>query len=113
MSECDLKCLPDVNCERCKQGKAMFEGESCALLYNEDEDWFNDEDEEFVFMDSNQWFEEALIMGLREREDIQRGYLQVEKSQLNEAVARLVNAVNESLYAEEYGEKDKNKREKQ
>ena len=54
--------------------KRLFEGECCALSYNDDEDWFNDEDEEFEFdpKGSNKWFEDALEQGLKEREEMRR-----------------------------------------
>jgi hypothetical protein len=47
----------------------------CALSYNKDGDWFDDEDEEFVFTDSNKWFEDTLVAGLQERVDMEYGYL--------------------------------------
>jgi hypothetical protein len=56
------------------QAKRIFEGESCALSYNEDQDWFDDEDEEFVFTNSNQWFEDAFVDGMMEREEMLCGY---------------------------------------
>jgi hypothetical protein len=54
--------------------KRLFEGECCALSYNDDDDWFDDEDEEFQFdpNGSNKWFEDALEQGLKEKEDMQR-----------------------------------------
>ena len=57
-----------------KQMKCFFEGECCALSYGDDDDWFDDEDEEFVFdpKGSNKWFEEALEAGLKEREEMMR-----------------------------------------
>ena len=50
----------------------FFEGECCALSYGDDDDWFDDEDEEFVFdpKGSNKWFEDALQAGLKERDDM-------------------------------------------
>jgi hypothetical protein len=36
------------------------------LGYNEDDEWFDDEDEEFYFQESNGWFEEAFVAGMRE-----------------------------------------------
>lgn len=45
--------------ERLKDAKRIFEGECCALAYNDDEEWFDDEDEEFSFTDDNSWFEAA------------------------------------------------------
>ena len=58
------------------KAKRIFEGESCALLYNETQDWFDDEDEQFVFTDSNQWFQDAFIAGMKERDEMLHGYLQ-------------------------------------
>jgi hypothetical protein len=57
-----------------KQMKCFFEGECCALSYGDDDDWFDDEDEEFVFdpKGANKWFEEALEAGLKEREEMMR-----------------------------------------
>ena len=50
----------------------LFEGECCALSYGDDDEWFDDEDEEFVFdpKGSNKWFEDALEAGLKEREEM-------------------------------------------
>jgi hypothetical protein len=55
--------------------KRLFEGECCALSYNDDEDWFDDEDEEFEFdpKGSNKWFDDALEQGLKEQQEMQRG----------------------------------------
>ena len=66
MAECDKKA---------KEFKRLFEGECCALAYNDDDDWFDDEDEEFVFdpAGSNKWFEDAFVAGLKENEIMQRG----------------------------------------
>jgi hypothetical protein len=54
--------------------KRLFEGECCALSYDDDEDWFNDEDEEFEFdpNGSNKWFEDAFEQGLKEQEEMRR-----------------------------------------
>ena len=91
MAECNLNCSPVVKCKKCTQAKKIFEGESCALSNNEDEDWFDDEDEEFVFNDSNQWFEDAFVAGIKENEEMRRGYLQAHQRQLDAAVERLKN----------------------
>jgi hypothetical protein len=66
MAECNTKS---------KELKRLFEGECCALAYNDDDDWFDDEDEEFVFdpAGSNKWFEDAFVAGLKEQEIMQRG----------------------------------------
>ena len=55
-----------------KQMVCFFEGECCALSYGDDDDWFDDEDEEFVFdpKGSNKWFEDALQEGLKERDEM-------------------------------------------
>ena len=52
--------------------KRVFEGECCALSYNDDEEWFDDEDEEFVFdpNGSNKWFEDAVEQGLKEQAEM-------------------------------------------
>ena len=40
--------------ERLAEAKRIFEGKSCALSYNDDDEWFDDEDEEFAFnVDAN------------------------------------------------------------
>jgi hypothetical protein len=44
------------------------------LGYNEDDEWFDDEDEEFYFQESNGWFEEAFVAGMRERDEMLYGY---------------------------------------
>ena len=58
-----------------KEIKLFFEGECCALSYNDDEDWFDDEDEEFSFdyAGGNRWFEDALVAGLKEQEEMRWG----------------------------------------
>jgi hypothetical protein len=58
--------------ESTKEMVQLFEGECCALSYGDDDDWFDDEDEEFVFdpKGSNKWFEDALEAGLKEREEM-------------------------------------------
>jgi hypothetical protein len=89
------------------QAKRIFEGESCALSYNEDQDWFDDEDEEFVFTNSNQWFEDAFVDGMMEREEMLCGYKKARQRQLDAAVQRLQEAVKESLDKEDYGQKKK------
>ena len=66
MSECKLSCSPVAECKRCAHAKRLVEGECCALGYNEDDEWFDDEDEEFYFQESNGWFEEAFVAGMRE-----------------------------------------------
>ena len=61
--------------EKQRELKRLFEGESCALSYNDDQDWFDDEDEEFQFdpEGSNKWFEDAFVAGLKECEMMRRG----------------------------------------
>jgi hypothetical protein len=108
MAECKLNCLPVVECEKCVQTKCIFEGESCALSYNGDQAVFDDEDEEFVFTNSNQWFEDVFVDGLNEREDMQYGYMSVMQRQLDSAMVRLEDAVRQSLdYEDEDGQKNK------
>ena len=96
MAECKLNCSHVVECKKCTQAKP-FEGESCALSYNEDQDWFDDEDEEFVFTNSNQWFEDAFVDIPMEREEMLSGYKKARQRQLDAAVQRLQDAVKESL----------------
>jgi hypothetical protein len=59
--------------ERLAEAKLIFEGESCALSYNDDDEWFDDEDEEFAFnVDANIcWFEDVFVEGLKERDEMQ------------------------------------------
>ena len=75
--ECELTCLPD-DCVRCTEAKCIVEGESCALSYNDDCDWFDDEDEEFSFEYSEGWFEKAFEDGMAERDEMMNGYLEFE-----------------------------------
>ena len=77
MFECELTCLPD-DCVRCAEAKRVVEGESCALSYNDDGDWFDDEDEEFSFEYSKGWFEKAFEDGMAERDEMMNGYLKFE-----------------------------------
>ena len=58
--------------ESTKEMVRLFERECCALSYGDDDEWFDDEDEEFVFdpKGSNKWFEDALEAGLKEREEM-------------------------------------------
>ena len=77
MAECNIKgkeIMPNKNEEKNKNEelKRLFEGESCCLAYNSDDDWFDDEDEEFEFDGSNRWFEEAWEEGLKEAEEMRR-----------------------------------------
>jgi hypothetical protein len=74
MFECDLTCSPD-DCVKCAKAKRVAEGESCALGYNDDGDWFDDEDEEFSFEHSERWFEKAFEDGMAERDEMLNGYL--------------------------------------
>jgi hypothetical protein len=77
MAECQLKCSPAVQCKLYAQAKRIFEGESCALSYNEGDDWFNDENEEFVFDGSNRWFEDAHRAAVKEQYDMEFGYRRI------------------------------------
>jgi hypothetical protein len=72
-SKCELTCLPD-DCVRCEEAKRVCEGESCALSYNDDCDWFDDEDEEFSFEHSEGWFEKSFDDGMKERDEMLKGY---------------------------------------
>jgi hypothetical protein len=82
--ECDekeIKCAEtEIKLEKeCveKEIKRLFEGECCSLSYNDDDEWFDDEDEEFVFdpKGSNKWFEDALVAGMQEQEEMQWGFM--------------------------------------
>jgi hypothetical protein len=66
------KSTKESNNESTKEMVQFFEGECCALSYGDDDDWFDDEDEEFVFdpKGSNKWFEDALQEGLKERDEM-------------------------------------------
>jgi hypothetical protein len=72
-----LTCAPVVGCKRCSEAKRIVEGECCALAYNDDMDWFDDEDEEFYFGES--WFEEAFVDGMTERNEMLNGYKTLEQ----------------------------------
>ena len=71
--KCDEK---EIKCDE-KEIKRLFEGECCSLSYNDDDEWFDDEDEEFVFdpKGSNKWFEDALVAGMKEQEEMQWGFI--------------------------------------
>jgi hypothetical protein len=69
--------LPD-DCVKCAEAKRIVEGESFALSYNDDCDWFDDEDEEFSFEYSEGWFEKAFEDGMAERDEMMNGYLEFE-----------------------------------
>ncbi|CAB3993356.1 Hypothetical predicted protein [Paramuricea clavata] len=89
---CHEKCTAN-NCDKGKPTqctkvlKALFEGESCALLYNED-----DEDEEFCFTEDNKWFEDAWVQGLEEKEEMRSGYRKAAKQQVQLAMEALEEA---------------------
>ncbi|CAB4004479.1 Hypothetical predicted protein [Paramuricea clavata] len=102
MAECNLNCSSVAECKKCLQAKRIFEGESCPLSYNEDDDWFNDEDEEFSFDESNEWFEKAFVAGMKEREEMQTGYRYAKQRQLDEAFQKLQDAVEECLDKENH-----------
>jgi hypothetical protein len=67
---------------KAKELKVLFEGESCGLSYNSDDDWFDDEDFEFEFdpAGGNKWFEDAWEAGMREHEMQQRGCVKREEN---------------------------------
>jgi hypothetical protein len=50
-------------------------------LYNDDEQWFDHEDEDFVFDGSNQWFEDAHQAGLKEQHDMEFGYRRAKREE--------------------------------
>ncbi|CAB3977385.1 Hypothetical predicted protein [Paramuricea clavata] len=60
-----------------EEAKRIVEGESGTLSYNSDDEWFDDEDEDFDFTNSPGFFEKAWTDGLKERDDMQRGYLDI------------------------------------
>ena len=90
MAECKLNCSLVVECKLCAQAKCLFEGESCALLYNDDADWFDDEDEEFVFNvdGSNRWFEDAHRAALKEQHDMEFGYRRAKRKEQTKMMKR-------------------------
>jgi hypothetical protein len=59
-------------------------------LYNDDADWFDDEDEEFVFdVDgSNRWFEDAHRAGLKEQHDMEFGYRRAKRKEQTKILKR-------------------------
>ena len=59
---------------RCAEAKCLVEGECCALAYNEDIEWFDDEDEEFYFVENSSWFQDAFVSGMKERDEMLNGY---------------------------------------
>ncbi|CAB4030803.1 Hypothetical predicted protein [Paramuricea clavata] len=77
--------------------KKLFEGEACALGYNDDCEWFYDEDEEFAFdpNGSNKYFEDAYIAGKEEQHEMKWGYNQTARRQLIDAEQRLEDAKRE------------------
>jgi hypothetical protein len=60
-----------------ENAKRIFEGECCSLSYNDDQQWFDDEDEEFVFTDTNRWFVEAA--DAKGDDEYFRAYLEAKK----------------------------------
>ncbi|CAB4040707.1 Hypothetical predicted protein [Paramuricea clavata] len=72
--------------------KVLFEGESCPLLYNEDDAWFDDEDEEFCFTEDNKWFEDAWVQGLEEKEKMRSGYRKAAEQAMEQAMEALEEA---------------------
>jgi hypothetical protein len=79
MSGCQLTCAASDHCKRCKEAKRIVEGECCALAYDDDGDWFDDEDEEFCFGETG-WFEEAFVSGLSERYEMLNAYKTMERT---------------------------------
>jgi hypothetical protein len=110
MAECNLNCSPVGNCKKCTEAKSFFEGESCALLYNDEEHWFDDEDEEFVFNGSNQWFEDAHRTGLKEQHDMEFGYRRAKREEQRKMLKRKMRV--ERRHEKEENTKDKRYKEK-
>ena len=110
MAECNLNCSPVGNCKKCTEAKSFFEGESCALLYNDEEHWFDDEDEEFVFNGSNQWFEDAHRAGLKEQHDMEFGYRRAKREEQRKMMKRKMRV--ERRHEKEENTKDKRYKEK-
>ena len=110
MAECNLNCSPVGNCKKCTEAKSFFEGESCALLYNDEEHWFDDEDEEFVFNGSNQWFEDAHRTGLKEQHDMEFGYRRAKREEQRKMMKRKMRV--ERRHEKEENTKDKRYKEK-
>jgi hypothetical protein len=90
--------------------KSFFEGESCALLYNDEEHWFDDEDEEFVFNGSNQWFEDAHRAGLKEQHDMEFGYRRAKREEQRKMMKRKMRV--ERRHEKEENTKDTRYKEK-
>jgi hypothetical protein len=78
---------------RLTDAKRIFEGECCTLSYNDDTEWFDEEDEEFVFTDSNKWFEDALNAGIKERDDMLFGYKEAKQREMYDIVLVLSDAI--------------------
>jgi hypothetical protein len=95
----ETQCAENCVCNKCKEKKEeikeLFEGKACGLAYNDDDDWFNDEDEEFEFTDSNKWFEKAWVDGVKERDEMLNGYKYVAQYEVDAGVKRLKQAMDE------------------
>ena len=105
MAECNLNCSPVVNCKKCTQAKCLFEGKSCALLYNDDEQWFDDEDEDFVFDDAHQ-------AGLKEQHDMEFGYRCAKREEQRKILKRKMRVERRCEKEEKTKGKDKRYKEK-
>ncbi|CAB3989902.1 Hypothetical predicted protein [Paramuricea clavata] len=75
-------CGENCSCGSCTKkwvdAKEIFEGKGTVLLCGDSDDWFDDEDEEFVFTRNNEWFERAWSDGVKERDEMLHGYKQLD-----------------------------------
>ncbi|CAB4025109.1 Hypothetical predicted protein [Paramuricea clavata] len=80
--------------EKYDRVKEFFEGDCCALAYNSDQDWFDDEDEEFAFdpNGSNKWFDDAYREVKEEQNEMKNGYRETARRQLMVAEQRVEDA---------------------
>jgi hypothetical protein len=81
--------------KRLAEAKRIFEGESCALSYNDDDEWFDDEDEEFAFnVDANIcWFEDAFVEGLKERYEMQNTHARMLRRKIDSVSFVILSSV--------------------
>jgi hypothetical protein len=88
-SESKNETRKEIDEEKKKEMVKLFEGECCALSYGDDDDWFDDEDEEFVFdpAGGNKWFEDALEAGLKEHSEM---YLIPKRKDENTVVVNII-----------------------
>jgi hypothetical protein len=81
-------------------------------LYNNDEQWFDDEDEDFVFDRSNQWFEDAHQAGLKEQHDMEFGYRRAKREEQRKILKRKMRVERRHEKEEKTKGKDKRYKEK-